>query len=184
MFTIRGDMQNKKSGLFLLIVILILTGVMNSCILPTKLERSNKVLIKNRVKLDKPFAASSELSGFIQQQPNTKLLGLFRFNLWVHRYSSKGEEGWLKRWLNKSVAEPPVFLDTLLTEMGARKMKLYLNNVGYFNSSVKKHFSSRGHKIIATYHVETGTPYTIRKINYVIKDSLLQKIVQDNILDG
>jgi len=171
----------KHATLFLFLVF---AGLMQACMVPGKLEKSNKLLVKNKVHLSKPIANSSELENFIQQKPNTKILGLFRTYLWVYRYSSQGKQNGIKPWLNRAIAEKPVFVDTLLSEMTARKMKLYLNNIGYFHATVKKDFKYRRHKATAIYRVTPGEACKIRNFVYVVKDSILRKIVLDNEKDA
>ena len=40
-------------------------------------------------------------------------------------------------WLAYTVGEPPVLLDTMLVNKGARQMEIYLRKNGYFNAEVK-----------------------------------------------
>ncbi|MEI6575255.1 MAG: BamA/TamA family outer membrane protein [Bacteroidota bacterium] len=177
-------MPLKTNNPCLFFIILILSGLVTGCILPTQIEKENKLLVGNKIHLAKPIETTSELNNFIQQKPNSKMLGVFRFKLWVYRYSSSGKQGLIKSWLNRAVAEKPVFLDTLLAEMAGRKMKLYLNNVGYFNSTVKKTFTCKKHKTTANFHIVPGEAYRLRSYTYNIKDSVLRKIVLENAIDS
>jgi len=79
----------------------------------------------------------------------------------------------LREWW-KSNGEPPVIYDSLLAKKSSKQIKLFLNNKGFFNSTVKDSASLPFHKKIKTYYIiKEGIPYTIRNLMYEIKDEQL-----------
>ncbi len=149
-----------------------------------------------------------ELAEFIKQKPNRKILGIFRFNLAVYNYAGRKkhihhlndslhtepstrkkhytEDEHIEEKLKKIVGEPPVILDTSMTKISARQIKLYLNSKGYFNSSVndstvymkKPARIQEGGKAKVYYLINPGeSRYTIRNVIYSIKDPYIHSIV-------
>jgi len=80
-------------------------------------------------------------------------------------------------WL--SIGEPPVIHDSMLTKKSARQIKLFLNNKGFFNSTVKDSLSvyKKKKKVVQYYVVKEGIPYTIRNLSYEIQDEQLNYYV-------
>lgn len=74
------------------------------------------------------------------------------------------------------IGEPPAILDSSKTHRSAQQIGLYLNNKGYFNSTVRDTiiypwFQRKRHrKAIVMYIVEPAQPYTIRNISWDIRD--------------
>jgi outer membrane protein assembly factor BamA len=77
------------------------------------------------------------------------------------------------------IGEPPVILDTTKTNRSARQVELYLENKGYFNSTVTDTLiypffqRKRKKKAIVCYIVRPAPVYTIRNVKWVIRDSSL-----------
>jgi len=86
-----------------------------------------------------------------------------------------------REWLLR-IGEPPVVYDSVLARKSARQINLFLNNKGYFNSSVRDSLSVRKKKATAHYIVHTGLPYTFRNVTYEIKDEQLKYYVLSDTL--
>src|ERR1051326_469927 len=98
-----------------------------------------------------------------------------------------------KQWC-LGIGEPPVIYDSSLSAKSAKQIKLFLNNKGYFNSSVKDSVSenylltkiennaikTKNKKVKSFYIVKEGKPYTIRNVSYEIKDGQLNYFVLAN----
>lgn len=78
-------------------------------------------------------------------------------------------------WL--SIGEPPVIVDSMLTKKSARQIKFFLNNKGFFNSSVKDSISATHKKATQYYLIKEGNPYKVRNISYEMKDDQLNYYV-------
>ncbi len=172
-----------------------------------KLNESEYLLNKNFV-LDKDTRIDKkEIENYIKQKPNRKILTFFRFHLWLHNmaneekikqkriiYDKKFEKRSAKRvskgkkakindrqllgeWLLE-IGEPPVVVDTFLVNKSAKQIKLFLNNKGYFISSVKDSVCyERRKKANVYYKIKAAAPYTLNKIDFKIPDDLLKYYV-------
>lgn len=83
------------------------------------------------------------------------------------------------------IGEEPVILDTEAVHKSSRQLALYLNNKGYFNSTVKDSivYLKNGRKSIIYYNVKTTEPYRLRNINWQVDDTALAAtpLMQDQI---
>lgn len=75
--------------------------------------------------------------------------------------------GW-RDWMANTVGEPPVVLDTLLSNRSAKQLSIYLSKHGYFDNDVElnialNHDSSRATQ---TFYIYPDKPYKIRNITY------------------
>ena len=135
------------------------------------------LLIQNKFRINNSKVSSDDLSGYLQQQPNKKLFGLFRSNIALYNMGSKGKDTKFKKWLRNTAGAAPVMLDTALAAIASKQMSLYLANKGYFNSSVKDSVILKKKKAVVCYHVKTTKPYTVRKIEYAIPDTMVARFV-------
>ncbi len=149
----------------------------------------------------------SEIENYVRLKPNYKLLGLVRFNLWLHnlvneerlkrkqaerderlqkkneRLIAQGKKPKKRRhllfgeWL-LNTGEPPVIYDSFLVKKSAQQIKLYLNNKGYFLSTVKDSVAYKKDKKADIYfNITANAPYKINNVGYEIKDTSLKKYV-------
>ena len=82
------------------------------------------------IKVDNDKIDKDELSTHLRQKENLKILGLFKFHLWIYNLSGiKRENGWLKR-----IGEPPVIYDTGLKNKSVQQLEQYLYNKGYYQT--------------------------------------------------
>jgi outer membrane protein assembly factor BamA len=188
-----------------LIAVLFLLVV--ACNPAKKLHEGEFLLDKNYI-LDKDTKIDkSEIEGYIKQKPNHKILVLFRFHLWLYnlaneerikrkraRYDQKLEKRNSERVAKGKktkkgrhyifgerlldIGEAPVKLDTLLTKKTAMQIKLFLNNKGYFISTVTDSIHYRKRKKASVfYKIKAAKPYTINKLDYKVSDSLLSYFI-------
>jgi outer membrane protein assembly factor BamA len=73
-------------------------------------------------------------------------------------------------------------LDTALSEIAIKQMRLYLNNIGYFNSIIHDSIVHKKKKAIVYYVIKASRPYTIRNIFYSITDKQLAGFVYKDTL--
>jgi len=154
-------------GAVLLLFAMLLTG----CDVTKPISDKDHLLIKNKFQINTRKVTGEELSGYLQQQPNTKLFGLFRASIAFYNMGSKGKETKFKKWLRTKPGSPPVLLDTGLVNVGMKQMRLYLANKGYFNSQIDDSIVFRKKKAIVYYKIKTTEPYTVRRFLYSIPDT-------------
>lgn len=109
----------------------------------------------------------------------------------IEEYRTEGN------WMMRSVGDPPVFYDSLLTEKTRREMILYLHTQGFFQGEVEiqKEYKKR-QKVVVTYLISENEPTIINDVTYYgdttilnlvdTEESLLQELTRyiRNNLDG
>lgn len=164
--------------------LLILCTIMflGACSVTRNLKEGEFLLVKNRIVINTKKVSRDELAGYYQQSPNHKFLGIFRPGVAFYNMGSKGKDTGFKTWLRTRIGSAPVILDTALVSISMKQMGLYLNNVGYFNSSVSDTVRLKKKKAWVTYRIATTTPYRIRNLNWAITDSSFAGFVfQDTV---
>ena len=133
-------------------------------------------MIVDNLKLNK-----EEILTIIKQRPNRRILKTIRFHLRAYNAATVfRDSGKIRNWLQNSVGEEPVILDTNLTSRSSEQISLYLRNKGYYNSQVTDTTVYLGRQARVIYKVKSGTPYTIGTFNYSIHDSLIRSYVLAN----
>lgn len=192
---------------------------------PTKRVPPGEHLLKrNAITLEERSVPVADLESIIKQKPNKKVLGL-RFYLSMYNLPDparierrkqrradridainerRTERGKAPKpygrttgeWLREVVGEPPVLLDSSLTERSSDQMELYLHKEGWFNGRVSDttHFVHAGFlgikegtpfskpKAWVEYRVRPGRAYRIRRIRHLIGDSAINALVQRDSL--
>lgn len=157
-------------------VFLIVVGL-SGCNSTKMLKQNEYLLVENRIKVNTREITPEDLTPYLQQQPNTKLFGLFRTSITFYNWGSSGKESKFKRWLRTKAGSAPVALDTSLTDASIKQMKLFLNNKGFFNSTITDTTIFKKRKAAVHYKVRTLKPYTIRNFTYTITDTALAAYV-------
>ncbi len=155
---------------------------------PVKFVPNDKYLLNDvEIEVDNQKINKEEAKSHIRQKENYKILGFAKFHLWLYNLSSKKKpDGWLKR-----IGESPQIYDEGLTYQSEQQLEQYLDNKGYFRADVNARvkLNEKKQKADVTYQIETGERYTIRRINYHIRDSVLRNLffsdsVQTSIQPG
>jgi outer membrane protein assembly factor BamA len=87
-----------------------------------------------------------------------------------------------REWL-VNIGEEPSIYDSTLTKRSVKQIRLYLNNKGYFNNTVKDSVVKFGKKVSVHYNIKTPQPYTIRHISYEIDDNLVDYYVLSDTMN-
>ncbi len=173
-----------------LILLLVLVSACNT----TKFLEENEVLLgENIIEFDQELKSEKrrrltyELSTVNQQKSNTKFLGVFRTRLWMYFNSQKGKSTKFKRWVNRSVAEPPSLFNEKQVEKTAESMQYYLNNKGYFNAVVtasnnlqtpdENSKKKRQKTVDVTYMVTTQKIYRVDSTSFDISQNDIYEII-------
>ena len=179
----------------------------NACNPAKKIKNGECLLYKNVVinhgaKIDK-----ADIESYIKLKPNRKILGFFRFNLWLHNLANekkiklrriaydkkidkknsrriakgkkakKGRSQLFGEWLLNN-SEPPVIYDSFLVQKSVKQIKLLLNNKGYFVSNINDSIAYKQRKKADVYYIiKASAPYTFNNINYKIPDETVKQFV-------
>ena len=138
------------------------------------LINKNKLIVHgNKTGINK-----DDLYGLINQEPNKKLLGVWKFKLWANQLPTNGKERKFKNWMKRKFGEAPVYFDALATDKSLHQMKIYLDKSGHFNSQVSYEQKLKRNKLNLTFHIEPTSPYRIRNYSQRISDSLLKSNIE------
>ena len=153
-----------------------------SCGVTSSLSDGEYLLSKVDVKADKSVPRSERISfekeRYIRQLPNKRILG-FYFHVWVYQNANYTKNERINKFMRK-IGEPPVLVDTALTERSVQNLQTYLHTRGYFSSSVRCSIDTttfRRHRAKITYSIKQGPATRIDSISYNFKDASLRDII-------
>jgi len=161
--------------LFKVCLILLATQLFAACSVIKHVPDDKYLLNKVEVKSDEKSIPSGDLTQYIKQQPNKRILG-FRFHLRVYSLSSAKKATKFGR-VFRSIGEPPVIYDSVLVRSSKRNLELYLESKGYYNAVVKDSIKYFKKKADVLYFVYPERPYHISKLNYYIEDTTITALV-------
>lgn len=119
---------------------------------------------------------SADLKSYLRQQPNFKVFGLMKWQLFVYDWSGKNEKRWINKQLRR-IGEPPVILDTALVEQSAAELRRFYINKGYAHADVTATIdTSRSKKAVVTYDIKANEPYRIRNYSMNLPDPRIDSI--------
>jgi outer membrane protein assembly factor BamA len=170
--------KNRKFGFIKrpwLPVVLFVSGLIYSCGSAKYVPQDKYLLDKYQVKTDSKNVNQDELSTYIKQKPNKKILGL-KFHLSVYNLSRENKNNWWNRWL-RTIGEEPVILDEFQTAKTADQLRLYLVNKGYYNAVVYDTTIYKTKKAKIIYNLELHEPYLISDVKYKFEDDSLEKYI-------
>ena len=122
--------------------------------------------------------SASELSSFIRQMPNHKMLWSIKLRLGVYNMSGNDTTKWWNRWIRK-LGEAPVVYDSTLMQASVEQLEKAMINKGYLyaTASADTIKNEKKKKIRVNYYVEPGVRYTVDSIDYEFPDSTFRKLV-------
>lgn len=133
----------------------------------------DKVEIKSDNKNFKPV----DLKDYLRQQPNFKMFGLMKTQLYIYDWSGRDSTRWLSRQLRR-IGEAPVIMDTALVTQSENELEQFLLNKGYMNARVtSKIDTAKQKKAKVVYSLTTNEPYTIREYTTAIADLSIDSII-------
>lgn len=162
----RFSIHSIHIGMIVGTTMVLFTMLFASCNPTRRLQKGDYLLNKNIIRNNKTNISDSELLGYARQKTNRKILGYWRFHLWVYntvdkdkyqaRYKKRVEKRLklnekrkakgkkiknpepisLAKW-RLEVGESPVIVDTVLAGRSSKQMELFLQNHGYFHAEVQ-----------------------------------------------
>ncbi|HOW26277.1 MAG TPA: BamA/TamA family outer membrane protein [Bacteroidales bacterium] len=161
---------------YITLFVVMLSIILSSCG-PSRLTQEGYRLKKNVISSDDRKIETGDLTGYLQQTPNKRFLGLNLYT-WIYQQSFKGKERKYKSWFRRKFGEQPVMVDQARIDASTRDMKLYMNNIGYFESGISSTIDTlKKNKARVNYFIKAGKPYTLRNVSYRIKDDTLAHLV-------
>lgn len=184
-------------------LVFLLPLLLLACNPAKKLSEDEHLLHKNHVINKDTKIDNDDISNYIKQKPNRKILLALRFHLWLYNLANEDRVRRKRILLDKkherknnrriakgkkpknydrqltgewllNIGEPPVIYDSVLTDKSSKQIKSFLDNKGYFISSVKDSVHYRGRKKADVYYIiKAAAPYTINSVEYRIPDDQL-----------
>lgn len=166
----------RKKYLFVkLFIFLIGVLFLPSCSSTRFVPEGKYLLNRISIKVDDNKIKREELKTHIKQKENLRILGIFKFHLWVYNLSSaKKENDWLKR-----IGEAPVLYDEFQASRSRSQLLIFLKNKGYYKAEVidSVMLGNNKKKLNFVYDIKARQPYQINKYFYAIKDQNLRTVL-------
>ena len=168
--------------------IVVLLAGLSSCNTMRYVPRDRYLLRRNVVEIEGRRTASrrervlpKDLKAYVQQRPNSRLLGIGIYLGMYNLTDTAKHNGWQRFWREK-VGEAPVIYDPQQAERSRQMMQLYLTSRGYFDAEVEDSavYSRRGRKATVHYVAREGKPYTVADVRYRIDDSYLAPLILED----
>ena len=166
---------------FLNIILLVFTVMfLASCSIRKHIPEGEMILKKNNVEImsnDVDFTAS-DISKQIVQEKNNNIFG-FIPRTWIYYKSESKPNNKFIKLINRWIGNNPIYYDNELQGKSLMQINEYLNNIGYFNSSISVEPKNRRGILKLTYKIYPSQPYIVGEVTYDIKDSLVAMYVEE-----
>ncbi|MBF9141542.1 translocation and assembly module lipoprotein TamL [Hymenobacter properus] len=141
-----------------------------------KLYTGSKVIIKSPEKLPNQSALQTELESVITPKPNGSFLGM-RPKLYFWGRGQVKKKG-LGKFLADKFGEPPVLLKDVKIKATSGLITNRLYNNGFFKGVVTNEVKTQEKTAQVNYTATTGQVYTIEKIFFPDRDTLIDKDIR------
>lgn len=149
-----------------------------SCSTTKFVADSEYLLDKVEIDSDNPDYKATELKPYLRHQPNFKLFGLIKWQLYVYNWSGRNDKNWFNKQLRR-IGEAPVIMDESLIGQSTTELERFLYNKGYVNAEVNASLdTSRHKKATVTYHIKSNEPYRIRHYEMDLYDPKIDSIAR------
>lgn len=144
-----------------------------------RLYRGSTVIVKKNPDLKtKSKPLKNLLKTAIKPRRNKFLLGQ-PYKVWwwyvIGEPDANKKERGLRTFLRKQLGEPPVLSSRVNAQVTAENMASYMENLGYFHTTVTGDTINTGYFVKSIYHAYVEPQYHIRNITWVSDSSALMK---------
>ncbi len=148
-------------------------------------RRGGYLLVKNTIKNRNSYLPSDELEGFIQQNAMPgRLAPIFRPGVYFYEHSFVGKETKFKLFQRKSLGRKPIIFDSLLTVASADKLEQYLENKGFYHSTINTSIKYKRTKATVTYNINSGPACIVSKFDYFVTDPVMKGFIMADTAQG
>ena len=141
------------------------------------LLRKNKIVLEETGKIKNKSDLRYELSRLYKQKPNNKFFFFFPREGFYYRNLDTGDTTKWKKFIKRTLAEPPSIYEEEKSQATAESMQYYLQYHGYFDAQVYfTRYFNRGKASVA-YHVQPKERYLIDSLSYVSRDPVIDSLV-------
>lgn len=173
---IKVNLKRSEITLFCTLSLLLSSGCSSSKHVPDGQYLLDKVKIE--INDSTKTVDVTDLTAYLRQQPNHKMLWSTKFRLGIYNMSGNDTTKWWNRWLRK-LGEAPVIYDSVLQESSEEQLRKAMVNKGFLNASVigQKIENKEKKKVSIDYKIDAGMPHVISSVDYVFPDSTFQELV-------
>lgn len=176
-----------KGSIYFLVVVI----VMSSCVVSRYLPEGERLYRGATIKIEKQgnIGASSHLLNKqlrLAARPGSNKFALgqpYKVWWWFVLGEPKNKKG-IRAYFRNKLGEPPVLSSNVNPAATAGNMQAFLNNLGYFHSTVNGDTTNKGYMTRAIYTANVFPQYTIKSITWINDSSELVKLLQDKQRDG
>lgn len=172
--------RHRAEHAFQTLLVTLALVAMAACSSSKYIPKGSHLLSSTKIETDDKSLNTESLKPFIRQHPNSRWFSLLKIPLAVHSLSGKDSTKWVNRTLRK-MGEEPVLFDTLQTKQTCNDLLVALHNMGYLEAKVDLKTQTKGKKIKVTYLLHPGYLYKIRKFEYSIEDSTVDRVLSPYI---
>jgi hypothetical protein len=157
-----------------------LSGALFTSCSPTRhIAEGTYLLDKVEIRSDAKEIDKNDLPDFVRQTPNSYILGLFRMQLGIYNLSGKDTTKWANRILRR-IGQPPVVLDSMLTDISSQQLLRYHINKGYYNAGVNTIVHKKDKRARVIYQISANKPYRINNYEVDIPFYELEELAKDS----
>jgi outer membrane protein assembly factor BamA len=170
-----------RNFVFWIICLAGVTGLFSSCCTTRYVPEDSYLLNDVKLKVEdgnKIGVNVGTLRNYVKQTPNGRLFSMFRTSLGTYSLSGRDTTKWINRTL-RSLGEPPVIYDSMLTLRSCQELQQELRNEGYMKAQVKATTRKHGKKMNVTYHLYPGELFFIHHLRYDIKDEYIARLLKE-----
>jgi len=165
----------KGIGLFLCSLLLF-----SSCNITKFVPQGEYLLNDVKVKVeDTKDVPSADLLKYVQQKPNTEILGFWKLQLGIYNTASLDTTKWTSKNARR-VGEAPVIFSTEKVESSCNHLLRAMNNKGYFRAEIDTLMRVKKRKVDMLYTIVANEPSKIGTYSVNIEHEELLAIAQSN----
>ncbi len=164
-------------SLFIIIFVMLLIF---SCSSTRHVPEDKYLLNRSKIENTARDIEKSELESYIRPRPNKRILGV-KFYLGLYNLSGP-KDNWFNRWLRK-IGEEPVIWNEFDIEKNKERVRLYLNNKGYYHAEVEDTTRFNKRKANVKYEIDPREPFIINRVNWEFRDTAVRKIILSDTIN-
>lgn len=168
--------MNRKVPALLAVVL-----TLASCSTTRVLQEGELRLRENVVVMEGDGPQAAELYDYFKQKANNYFIGHWSPALNIYNWSN-GNGGLWDRFC-RNLGTAPVVFDPALVDATIASMRSHMDYLGYYGSEVTAEIDTDDKLVTVTYRVKPGRSYTIREVNYLIKNPELIPILSSKPLE-
>lgn len=127
-----------------------------------------------------PSEIKDELEQLLRPVPNSKFLGM-RLGLRSHYRAQSEDAGFITKFFNKKIGEPPVYLSNVNTQKTEELINNRLENRGFYRSAIRSSTTKKQYTASLDYSVEINEPYRIATYELIQDTTLVYQNIAESL---